>query len=184
MKAIRAVAALLVLLPLAGCVSVGGMYGGSSGVGVGVATHTGVHNGSVQAHTLRLTRELKIAPGRARAFFQDGVQSGGKDRYRPYCEFEISTVSERPQWVRPDTFTIRRVERRTVTDEDTGMPLFFPTVFGSQDIFYETHLWLDSRRQPGVRKLVCRDWSQDFGRGGHLSGRAIQSVLGDSLVLE
>ncbi len=132
-------------------------------------------------HEIELLQEIFIPPNAARAFFQNGVQVPKKDRYEPHCEFEISTVSEQSQRVAPDTFTIARVTRRRVSDEDAGIPIRIG-VFGSQDIFHETHLWLNSESQPGVRKLICRSWTQHLGQGGFLSIRQMQAVLGDNFL--
>ncbi len=175
-------------LVLGGCAGVGGYLGGGSsgGVygGVGLAVQAAPTVESAVLRAVLLTRDLQIAPGRARAFFQDGVQTPGKDRYRPHCEFEISTVAEAPQTVHPGRFTVTGVVHRMVTDENAGIPLFVPSMFGGQDIFYETRIRLASRAQPGVRELICRDWSQDFGRGYYLGRGAIQAVLGNTLQLQ
>ena len=164
----RIITWLVCVVSIAACQSGGGPVGRSP---------------AAPLHELELKRELLIAPRAARAFFQHGAQTASKDRYQPYCELEISTVAEQPQRVAPDTFAITGMVRRLVSDEESGMPVRID-IFGSQDIFHETHLWLRSERQPGVRKLVCRSWAQDLGRGRFLSVREMQEVLGGNFELK
>ena len=132
---------------------------------------------------LELTRQLQIPAGTARAYFQHGAQSPSKDRYQPYCELEISTVAQQPQLLAPDTFAITGTMLRMVSDEDSGMPVRL-TFYGGQDVFHEIHMRLSSRQQPGVRKLICRSWTQDLGRGRYLSIQEMQAVLGDTLLFK
>ena len=164
----RIIAWLVCVVSIAACQSGDGPMGGSP---------------STPLYELELKRELLIPTGAARAYFQHGAQTASKDRYQPYCELEISTVAEQPQRVAPDVFAITRLARRLVSDEESGMPVR-TEFFGSRDIFHESHLWLSSRRQPGVRKLICRSWTQDLGRGRFLSVREMQAVLGSGFVLK
>ncbi len=163
----RIITWLICVVSIAACQSGGGPVGGSP---------------ADLLHELELKREVRIPSKAARAFFQHGEQIASKDRYESYCELEISTVAEQPQRVAPDTFAITRVARRLVSDEESGMPVQIG-IFGSQDVFHETHLWLSSERQPGVRKLICRSWTQDLGRGRFLSVSEMQEVLGSGFVL-
>lgn len=140
---------------------------------------------TAQDWRLRLTREVIIPAGRARAMFQDGRQVGGVDRYRPHCEFEINTVSEQPQRVAPDRLFVVRRERRVVTDENAAIPAFFSGPFDcDRDNFYESLYWLRAEQQPGVRRLLCRDWFRSCDLGRHLSLDEILEVLGPGFRLE
>ena len=134
-------------------------------------------------YRLELTRKLRIPAGSARAYFQHGRQIPSKDRYQPYCELEIVTVAQYPQQVAPDTFDIVGTGLRMVSDEDSGMPVW-PGFYGGQDIFHEIHMRLSSSQQPRVHRLICRSWSQDFGRGRYLSIQGIQAVLGNTLLFK
>lgn len=163
----RIITLLLCIVSIAACQAGGGPMGGSP---------------VAPLHELELKREVYIPARAARAFFQHGARTPSKDRYQSYCELEISTVAEQPRRVAPDTFTITGVVRRLVSDEDSGMPVRLD-IFGGQDIFHETHLRLSSERQPGVRKLICRSWSQYPGRGRFLSVREMQAILGGGVVL-
>ena len=130
-----------------------------------------------------LTKEITIRPNRARAVFQDGRQVDAGGRYTPHCEFEISTVSEQPQVVRPDRFGVRRIGNRVVGDQDTGMP---PRYFGRDaffciaDMIYETDISLGSDIQPGVRRILCRQTFDTCTGGRFLSLGEIKAILGPS----
>ena len=72
--------------------------------------------------------------------------------------------------------------RRRVSDENGGTPAGIH-LFDSSDVFHETHLWLFAAAQPGVRKLICRRWTQGVGRGGYLTIGDMQAVLGAAFAL-
>jgi hypothetical protein len=133
-------------------------------------------------HELRLKQALSIPAGAARTYFQQGRQQAGKNRYEPHCEFELSTVSDRPQSVRADVFKVRRLTQRLVADEHSGMPPAL-NLMRNQDVFYETQVLLQSLKQPAVRKLICRHWTQSYGRLDYLSGAQIQAILGEIWVV-
>ena len=153
---------LLVIAVLAGC---GGNPPRSS-PGVGV---------------VNLTREVVIPANRARTVFEGGRQVDAGGRQAPHCEFEISTVSKRPQVVEPDTFGVRRIGNRIVGDQDSGIP---PSMWGRdaffciQDMIYETDIRLASDVQPGVRRLLCRQTFDTCHRGWYLTLPEIQQILG------
>jgi hypothetical protein len=135
-----------------------------------------------------LLQDLTIPAGRARAVFQDGRQVGSVDRYRPHCELEISTVSEEPQRLAADRLFVQRRDRRIVSDENAAIPAFgfgFATPWGcTEDNFYETLFWLRAEQQPGVRRLLCRDWYRSCDAGRHLTLDEILQVLGPAFRLE
>jgi hypothetical protein len=67
--------------------------------------------------TLTLNVPLRIPANRAHA----DIQAVGSGEMDPYCEIEISTVSESPQGVEPDVFEIWRVGRSISPSSDWGM---------------------------------------------------------------
>jgi hypothetical protein len=135
-----------------------------------------------------LLQDLTIPEGRARALFQDGRQVVAVDRYRPHCELEISTVSEQPQSLAADRLLVRRRERRVVSDENAAIPAFgwgFGSPWGDyQDNFYETLFWLRAETQPGVRRLLCRDWYRSSDIGRYLTLDEMLRVLGPQFRIE
>jgi hypothetical protein len=131
---------------------------------------------------LVLRRDLEVPAQRARAVFQGGAQVGSADRYELHCELEIATLADAPQRLPAGRFAVTRVTRRAVADPDTGTPPRLD-LFADQDVFYETHLWLSGARAPAVRKLVCRNWTQSFGRGGYPGPEQIRRALGEGFAL-
>ncbi len=130
---------------------------------------------------VNLTQEVVIPPNRARTVFQGGRQIDAGGRYDPHCELEISTVSDRTQVVKPDTFGVRRIGNRVVGDQNSGIP---PRIWGRdaffciEDMIYETDIRLASDIQPGVRRLLCRQAFSTCGGGRYLSLPEIQQILG------
>ena len=130
-----------------------------------------------------LTRPLQIPANSAHTNFENGRTSAGRNLFAKHCEFEINTVRETPQTVLPDTFRVSRAMRRVVGDEQTGMPRFPFGFFGCTEQYYETHFWLSSQQQPGVRKLICRE-GFNFCDGRHMTLGEIQQVLGTQIVIK
>lgn len=124
---------------------------------------------------------ITIPAGTAHVTFQGGRPGVGKNRFEPYCEFEVNTVAQRPQTIRPDEFVVSKITRRTMSDELTGWPAAPPLGdFGcSEDLYYETKLWLYSERQPDVRALICREMFDSCGGGHHPGPQEIRGALGD-----
>jgi hypothetical protein len=154
---------------------------------VAAATLTGCQGGEPRSLTdgsvpraLELMRDLTVPAGSARAYFQGGAQVAAVDRYEPYCELETTELSDGNLRLVPDLFQVTRVMRRRVSDENTGAPAGID-LFGSSDIFHETHMWLGSDRQPEARLLICRSWSQNVGQGGYLVVREMQAIVGPTL---
>jgi len=126
---------------------------------------------------LVLQQPLQIPAASAHLRFQDGGPVGPSDRFRPYCEFELSTRSEQPQPVEPDRFQVTAIQRRTLSDELTGMPAA-PLMRCNQDVYYETRLWLASERQPQVRVLICREVFDGCAFGRYPGPAEIGEALG------
>jgi hypothetical protein len=138
---------------------------------------TPVRSNSTTAYALVLHRPLEIPAASAHLRFQDGGPVTASDRFRPHCEFELSTRSEQPQAVEPDRFQVTAVQRRTLSDELSGMPAL-PLMRCNQDVFYETRLWLASQRQPQVRVLVCREVFDGCAFGRYPGPAEIGQALG------
>ena len=133
--------------------------------------------------TLELHQPLAIQPHRARTFIQYGKITDEKsiDKYYPYCEFEINTLNEEVQLIQPDTFEIYRVN-----DSDHEANRYF--LYASLSIVYSddgplilgfaTEFYLQSDRQPQVRKLICLHWD-DPVQGKYLQLTDIRKALGN-----
>ena len=138
---------------------------------------TAVRPDAATGYELVLHRPLQIPAASAHLRFQDGGPVGASDRFRPHCEFELSTRSEQPQPVEPDRFRVTAIRHRTLSDELSGMPAV-PLMRCNQDVFYETRLWLDSQRQPQVRVLICREVFDGCAIGRYPGPAEIGEALG------
>ncbi len=133
--------------------------------------------GGIQAFELH--RDVMVPANQARIVFQHGRAKPGKNLFDWHCELEISTVSESPQRVLADTFRVTSASYRIVRDELSGMPAMPFGAIDCGDRFYETHYRLHSSRQPGVRKMICRN-GYTFCSGGQFAGRyEMQEIFGD-----
>ena len=84
------------------------------------APQRGNTTGGIQAFELH--RDVMVPANQARVIFQHGRPKPGKNLFDWHCELEINTVSESPQRVLADTFTVTSANARIVRDELSGMP--------------------------------------------------------------
>ncbi|MCB1735499.1 MAG: hypothetical protein H6981_06635 [Gammaproteobacteria bacterium] len=109
---------------------------------------------------LVLETEILYPEGHARVKMQGyGVQgTRGINEYYPYCELEVTTVSDGQFRLHPDRFEVSSFSRRILPWNLTGTPL----VVASNDpdshsqITYVSDIGLRSDTQPEVIKLSCR----------------------------
>jgi hypothetical protein len=172
--------ALLFLALLTGCAD---MPGAASPAGQG---------------RLTLNETLTIPPNAATVRVQYGrvVPFNSVQEQDPFCVFEINTVAETEQAVRPGSFAITRVVRSIETF--AGMPVFpyFPAFrpvrVGHADgggspshIYYKTTFRLLAADQP-VRTLTCM--SNQMAPGipimRHLTLAEMRQALGKIFTLE
>lgn len=104
-----------------------------------------------------LNRNVTIPAGQARVIFQHGKTMRGKNLFEWHCELEIDSVSESPQRVMADSFLVTSESSRVVRDELTGAPALFGVGLDCGERYYETHYRLQPGKQPGVRKMICRN---------------------------
>ena len=154
---------------------------------------TGPDNAAASRH-LVLTRSLEIPPGGATVRLQYGqpVARNGVQETDPHCIFEIDTVSEAAQQVRPDRFPITAIQRKVETFSGMPAPIWhgFGAGLGRNDgpsqVYYITEFRLHSATQPGVRVLTCQSNQNAAGIGipRHLTPAEIRQALGDYFRLE
>ena len=137
----------------------------------------GPATGGIRAFELQ--RDVMVPANQARVIFQHGRAKPARNLFEWHCELEINTVSESPQRVLADTFKVTSANARIVRDEQSGMPAMPFGAIDCGDRFYETHYRLDSTRQPGVRKMICRN-GYTFCSGGKFAGRnEMREIFGD-----
>ncbi|MEJ2316984.1 MAG: hypothetical protein P8Y83_08510 [Gammaproteobacteria bacterium] len=141
------------------------------------APERGPVTGGIQAFELQ--RDVMVPANQARVIFQHGRAKPARNLFDWHCELEINTVSESPQRVLADTFTVTSANARIVRDEQSGMPAMPFGAIDCGDRFYETHYRLHSNRQPGVRKMICRN-GYTFCSGGKFAGRnEMREIFGE-----
>lgn len=131
--------------------------------------------------SLELHQSLDIQPNHARTFIQYGkvIKEKAIDRYYPYCEFEISTLSDDIQTIMPDVFEIYKVNDN---EHEVSRYFMYASLFLTQDdgpliLGYATEYSLRSEQQPQVHKLICLYWD-DPNTGKYLSLTDIKQALG------
>lgn len=99
-------------------------------------------------------------------WIQDGRVSTGRDHYRPACKLEMRDRPEHGRTVEPDAFRVTRVGRNQmqVSADWSLRRVAFGSRGDSPTAFeMETHIYLESARQPQVYRLVCTHWSGGVG---------------------
>lgn len=133
---------------------------------------------------LVLDRPLTVRADQAHLKLQDGRPVGGVNRYEPWCELEINTVSEQAQTVRAGRHRVTRVVQAFVKDHRTRIsPLI--TGFSCSDlVFKETTLHANGGESPRVLYLRC--WAPYTGcdLGPHLSLERIGEITGPAIRIE
>lgn len=111
---------------------------------------------------LVLNQEIRVPPGKARVFLQDGAVTAGFDSYRIHCAFEINSVEHDGVAIKPGTFVVSRVQQ-TVQQVVMAEPLQLASLSlgigmwsgGSASYYSGYHFWLTSQNQPEVRRMTC-----------------------------
>jgi hypothetical protein len=154
----------------------------------GAAPLYSVPTGSV----LTLHTALTIPPGSARAAIQGGAATteAKLDRYYPHCEFEVRTVTDRPQTVAPGQFRVTRVVYDTENYGSLPMRVAAAggiSAFAGADpsfvyLFY-TELYLESATRPNVLRLTCGQVS-DYALGSQPTIADFKQAVGGIFSLE
>ena len=137
---------------------------------------------------LVLTQKAVIPSGLAAFYLQDGeVILENNIRVRqPHCKFEVNTLSEIPQTIRPDEFEITRFF--IDTDYVMSEKIFFAGIGigggigGGSDggpiaEIYTIQMYLYSQRQPDVLRVSCLHW-EDPQDGQHLTFEQVKQAVG------
>jgi hypothetical protein len=145
-----------------------------------------------QGTHLVLNQPLEIQPDSATFRLQYGreVARNSVQEQDPYCIFEISTVSDKPQQVQPDDFAVTRVQRSisTIARDDlqpTGLikvGMGFDSS-GQSNYYYKTRFYLHSDVQPNVRMLTCQSNQNYTPIRRYLTVAEIRQALGDVFTL-
>ena len=158
---------------------------------------------------VRINEELTVPPPWARVFLQRGevVSYGHLDRYYPSCNFELETISQKPQIIRPGEFEIIHVRRREDyivrrvprfyagpvalegRDADSTEPLMLAGgggggESGSGSMFMHTvRMRLNSNEQPDMYMLTCRGAQDNPPDVEFVSIDEMHEAMGDKAVI-
>lgn len=165
----------------------------SAGVMVGisiflVATVGGcagsTQTGGMRAVALHLKKPMTIPANFAHAKFQGGRQVGGVNRYFPWCELEIATVSEKPQRVEPGRFRVRRVDQAFLKDYNTRVSAVLAGFSCDDLVFQETRWMIDPGTSPQVVYLRCLAPYTNCRLGPPPSPQQMQEIVGPTPLLD
>ncbi len=141
--------------------------------------------------TVALNQSITIPGERTAVYLQGGeVRTFSEvSKYYPHCKFELRTREPSAREVRPDTFTVERVNRETAVSWSAiagprvaaaGVGIVFGAGTegdGGSPETYATHLYLRSVRQPEVYRLTCQQWGYP-PQGEHVSINDMRRALG------
>ncbi len=111
---------------------------------------------------------LTVPARSAQVYIQDGRVTRSVNFYLPHCKLWVRDISDHPQHIEPDQFTITAVARHTdcvvlVRHSPLQVASLDPPRLargglddGPTDCRYYIEMRLHSDRQPQVRKLVCQ----------------------------
>ena len=151
---------------------------------------------SIEGWTLELHQEVVIPPRRTRVFFQDGRLLYGINELRPHCQLRVRRISDQPQVVRADRFSIDTVfgaRDQIVLNERMLMASADITVIvadggngggnGEGKQIYLYFMGLRAEKQPNVTYLVCGGALEDPPLAEYPTIQEIRTSLGDYATL-
>jgi len=138
---------------------------------------------------VELKQVLEVPPRSARVFLQQGtlVAKTAVNLYLPSCNFAVTPVFEdRSQTILPDSFQVVRVtgQREEVVQQAPAARYAALYLAGGQPdggstmIMHLVHLWLESPKQPDVRRLSCRGALDDPPLAKRPSVTQMRAALG------
>ena len=143
---------------------------------------------------VRINEELTVPARWARVFLQYGetVAYAEMSRYYPSCDFELTTVEETPQSIKPGSFTVIDVQRGTeeivrngpVHYASRGLLAYSGSGSGGQYMIMHTvRMRLESDEQPGMYMLSCRGGLDDPPKALEPSITEMRMALGDKAAI-
>ncbi len=133
-----------------------------------------------------LHHDLQIPPDRARVYLQNGKVVKGPSPFSPYCQFEVNDVLPAGQTLKADEFMVRKTqmaEEFIASRSPFIMAASGGGNSGSRDLLLAWHLWLESPRQPNVRRMICGGKIDTPYRARRPSINEIRAQLGDIATL-
>ena len=147
----------------------------------------------IQGWILELHQNVVIPPGRTRVFFQDGRLLYRINEYKPHCQLRVRAISEQPQVVQSDRFTIDKVSGRVdevVSNARIHLAAAGAAVIadggngnGEGRLIYFYFLGLHADKQPHVTYLVCGGSSDEPALTDYPTIQDIYTSMGDYATL-
>jgi hypothetical protein len=149
----------------------------------------------IQGWTLELRQDVTIPPNRTRVFFQEGRVSYGINEYEPHCQLRVRKISEQPQSVRADRFSIENVfgaNGQIVSSDRIQLAAAGAAVVmgggdgggdGPSQLIYFYFMGLHADKQPNVTYLVCGGALNDAALARYPTIQDIRTALGDYATL-
>ncbi len=120
----------------------------------------------IQGWILELHQNVVIPSERTRVFFQEGRLLYAVNEYKPHCQLRVRDISEQPQAIHADRFTIDKVFGsidEIVSNDHTLLAVAGATVIvggggngnGESRLIYFYFMKLHADKQPHVTHLVC-----------------------------
>jgi len=134
--------------------------------------------------SLAVTRPIVIPPGRAHAILQGGRLTHTSNKFEPYCELEVRTVSgATPQRLTTGEFQVSRTTQRLLLDPTTRIPAVVVASSCSDPLFQESVWWLASTEPSDVLFLRCIAPYYNCAFGPPLSPDQVQQQVGRYLAI-
>ena len=148
----------------------------------------------MQGWILELHQNIVIPPGRTRVFFQGGRLLYAVNEYEPHCQLRVRDISEQPQAVHADRFTIDKVfgsVGEIVSNDSILLAAAGATVIaggggngnGEGRLIYSYLMSLHADKQPHVTYLVCGGASEEPYRAEYPTLQDIYTSIGDYATL-
>lgn len=102
-----------------------------------------------------LPQLVTIPAGNAHARFQAGRQVSGTNRLDPYCELEITTVSDLPQQASAGRYAVLKERFTLLRDPTTRIPALIGGVSCSDPLFQESFWRLGMGSGGNLHSLRC-----------------------------
>lgn len=148
----------------------------------------------IQGWILELHQNVVIPPGRTRVFFQEGRLLSAVNEYKPHCQLRVRDITEQPQTVHADRFTIDKVFGNVgeiVSNDYIQLAAAGDTVIaggggngnGENRLIYFYFMGLHADKQPHVTYLVCGGASDEPALANYPTIQDIYTSLGDYATL-
>lgn len=130
---------------------------------------------------VELADPVPIPAGSAHASFQGGRQVAGVGRLAPYCELEIKTVSDRPQWAASGRYPVLGQRHTLLKDPTTRIPALLTELSCSDPLFQESFWRLGTAAGGNLYALRCIRPFYNCTFGPPLGLAEVGTVTGDAI---